>query len=314
MPHSTRFPERPPFEHAGHRPALQPVPQRRSCQHGSWNGRGVVGNHNLYELPYLHPWLEHECGVPQVGVIDCNAPGELRRRGRTSIGVGIQGLDEHCFSIEAFMMNPGWISRPLIEKHSLAARCIIGSMAAAILGLTAGTAVAQLPIFVSHQTAPDGYTLHESIDLGGHVANINGSGAMYDTLVNQQSGPRILGETYELRALPGTKNTLVDRLKAFTSGLGGDPYNVAKLDYSKGELYDFSGMFRRDRQYFDYNLLGNPNLPPGQSIPIGPVAAPTGSYAWPQVTQSPFMFNTVRRMTDTNLTLLPLSKWTFRVA
>src|SRR5580700_3721448 len=110
------------------------------------------------------------------------------------LSVGIQGLDGQCFSIEAFMMNPGWISRLLIEKHSLAAaRCIVGGMAAAILGLTAGTAVAQLPLFVSHQTAPDGYTLHESIDLGGHVANIDGSGAMYDTLVNQQSGPRILG-------------------------------------------------------------------------------------------------------------------------
>jgi hypothetical protein len=211
------------------------------------------------------------------------------------------------------MMNPRWISRLLSEKHSLVARRIAGGMAAAILGLTAGTAVAQIPIFVSNQPAPEGYTLHESIDLGGHVANIDGSGAMYDTLVNQQSGPRILGETFELRALPDTKNTLVDRLKAFTTGLGGDPYNVAKLDYSKGKLYDFSGLFRRDRQYFDYNLLGNPNLPPGRSIPIGPAAAPTGSYAWPQVTESPFMFNTVRRMTDTNLTLLPLSKVTFRV-
>jgi hypothetical protein len=212
------------------------------------------------------------------------------------------------------MMNQGWISRLLSAKHSLAAaRCIVGGMAAAILGLTAGTAVAQIPIFVSHQTAPDGYTLHESIDLGGHVANIDGSGAMYDTLVNQQSGPRILGETYELRALPQTKNTLVDYVKAFTSGLGGDPNNVAKLDVSKGKLYEFSGLFRRDRQYFDYNLLGNPNLPPGQSIPIGPPAAPTGSYAWPQVTESPFMNNSVRRMTDTNLTLLPLSKVTFRI-
>ncbi len=212
------------------------------------------------------------------------------------------------------MMTTEWITRRLSEMHSLAAaRCIVGGMAAAILGLMAGTAVAQVPIFVSHQAAPDGYTLHESIDLGGHVVNVAGSGEMYDTLVNQQSGPRILGESYELRALPGTKNTLVDHLKAFASGLGGDPYNVAKLDFSKGKLYDFSGLFRRDRQYFDYNLLGNPNLPPGQSIPIGPTAAPTGSYAWPQVTQSPFMFNTVRRMTDTKLTLLPLSKVTFRV-
>jgi hypothetical protein len=211
------------------------------------------------------------------------------------------------------MMNPGWISRRWSEKHSPAtARRIVGGMAAAILGLTAGTAAAQLPIFVSHQTAPEGYTLHESIELGGRVANIDGSGAMYDTLVNLQSGPRLLGETFELRALPSTKNTLVDRLKGFTSGLGGDPNDIAKLDFSKGDLYDFSGLFRRDRQYFDYNLLGNPNLPPGQSIPIGPTVAPTGSYAWPQLTESPFMFNTVRRMTDTNLTLLPLGKVTFR--
>jgi hypothetical protein len=230
--------------------------------------------------------------------------------------VGIQGLDEQCFSSEAFkMMNPGWISRRLSERHSLAAaRCIVvGGMAAAILGLTADTAVAQVPVSVSHPTAPDGYTLHESIDLGGHVANIDGSASMYDTLVNQQSGPRILGATYELRALPNTKNTLIDRMKLFTSGLGGDPNSIAKLDFSKGKLYDFSGLFRRDRQYFDYDLLGNPNLPPGQSIPIGPAAAPTGSYAWPQVTESPFMFNTVRRMTDTNLTLLPVSKVTFRI-
>jgi hypothetical protein len=229
--------------------------------------------------------------------------------------VGIQDLDEQYLSSEAFnMMNPGWISRLLSEKHSLAApRCIVGGMAAAILGLAAGTAVAQLPMTVSHLTAPDGYTLHESIDLGGHVANIYGSGAMYDTLINLHSGPRIMGETFELRALPHTKNTLVDYLKAFTTGLGGDPNNVAKLDFSKGKLYDFSGLFRRDRQYFDYNLLGNPNLPPGQSIPIGPALAPTGSYPWPQVKQSPFMFNTVRRMTDTKLTLLPLSKVTFRL-
>src|ERR1700733_9038126 len=139
------------------------------------------------------------------------------------------------------MKNPGWIVRQLNQKHSLAAaRWIVGGMVAALLGLTVGTAVAQFPIFVSHQPAPDGYTLHESIDLGGHVANVDGSGAMYDTLVNQQSGPRMLGETYELRALPNTKNTLIDHLKAFASGLGGDPNNVAKLEFSKGKLYDFS--------------------------------------------------------------------------
>ena len=146
------------------------------------------------------------------------------------------------------------------------------------------------------------------------MAGISGSGAMYDTMVNLQSGPRVLGETFKLHALAGTKNTPLDDLQVFASGFGGEPNSFAKLDFSKGKYYEFSGLFRRDRQYFDYDLLGNPGIPSGYSIPIGPSAAPTGSYAWPQVTQSPFMYNTVRRMTDTSLTLLPLSKLTFRVA
>ncbi len=106
---------------------------------------------------------------------------------------------------------------------------------------------------------------------------------------------------------PAIRHTFVDDLSAFSSGFGGDPDNFAKLDFSKGKIYEFSGMFRRDRQYFDYDLLGNPNIPSGESI----AESPTGSYTWPQVDQSPFLYNTVRRMTDTHLTLLPLSRVTF---
>jgi len=166
----------------------------------------------------------------------------------------------------------------------------------------------------STMSVPQGYSVHESVDLGGRMAGLSGSGAMYDTMVNLQSGPRVLGETFKLHALPGAKNTPLDDLQVFASGFGGEPNNFAKLDFSKGKYYEFSAMFRRDRQYFDYDLLGNPGIPSGYSIPVGPSTAPIGSYAWPQVTQSPFMYNTVRRMTDTNLTLLPLSKFTFRVA
>ena len=92
---------------------------------------------------------------------------------------------------------------------------------------------------------------------------MSGSGAMYDTLVNLQSGPRVLGETFEMHALPGNKNTLVDDLSAFGSGFGGDPNIFAKLDVSKGKIYEFSGMFRRDRLYSNYDLLANPNIPSG---------------------------------------------------
>ncbi len=69
---------------------------------------------------------------------------------------------------------------------------------------------------------------------------------------------------------------LLDDLKAFGSGFGGDPNNFAKLDSSKSKIYEFSGLFRRDRLYSDYDLLANPNIPSGYSIPIGPSNAPTG--------------------------------------
>ncbi|MGA8531211.1 MAG: hypothetical protein WB622_15955, partial [Acidobacteriaceae bacterium] len=175
--------------------------------------------------------------------------------------------------------------------------------------MTTSIAMAQAPAPEAQPvTAPKGYTVHEAIDLGGRISDQTGSGAMYDTLVNEQSGPRVLGELFEMRAIPGAKNTLFDTLTAVGSGFGGDPYSFAKMDFYKGNLYEFSGLFRRDRQYFDYDLLGNPNVPSGQSIAL----SSGGTYGWPQVNQSPFLYNTVRRMTDTHLTLFPLSKVTIR--
>jgi len=201
-----------------------------------------------------------------------------------------------------------WLPKPAQGRR------IAGGMGTALLLMTAAVAGAQAPTpDVQPITAPKGYTVHETVDLGGRIANVNGSGAMYDTLVNEQSGPRVFNETFVLHALPGAKNTLFDDLTAVGSGFGGDPYSFGKLDFYKGSLYQFSGLFRRDRQYFDYDLLGNPNIPSGQSVPIGPTNAPTGSYAWPQVLQSPFLYNTVRRMTDVHLTVFPLAKVSYRV-
>jgi hypothetical protein len=218
------------------------------------------------------------------------------------------------------MKMTGWLFYRF-HQYSLPAgiRRIAGGFGAVLLLAAPGISVAQAAVPAAQGPAPDtqpvapkGYTLHESIDMGGHIAGVAGSGAMYDTMVNLHSGPRVLGETFELRALPGAKGAIVDALSAFSNGWGGDPDNFARMDFYKGKLFEFSGMFRRDRQYFDYDLLGNPNIPSGQSIPIGPAGAQTGSYAWPQLEQSPFLYNTVRRMTDTSVTLLPLSKVSFR--
>lgn len=217
------------------------------------------------------------------------------------------------------MTKISWFLRLKTQRTSRAAIGQIGGVTGAALLLIlmmAGNAIAQetaaTPASSDPISAPFGYSLHQSIDLGGRVANTTGSHAMYSTLVNLRSGPRVLGETFELRALPGKKGGLVDNISAFGSGFGGDPNVFARLNASKGKLYDFSGLFRRDRQYFDYDLLGNPNITTGLSTPIGPSKTPVGTLPWPQVMQSPETFNTVRRMTDTNLTILPLSTFSYR--
>jgi hypothetical protein len=217
------------------------------------------------------------------------------------------------------MKNAGCLSRLSKQRSAGIIQRIAWGIGVTAFLVATGIAAAQnptpaapVPAPETQVSAPVGYTIHHSVDLGGRIAGITGSGAMYDTLVNLRSGPRVLGETFEMRALPGKKNTLVDSLSGFTTGFGGDPNSFTRLAFSKGKVYEFSGMFRRDRQYFDYDLLGNPNIPGGQSIPIGPSSAPTGSFAWPQVKQSPFLYNTVRRMTDTSLTIFPISKVSYR--
>jgi hypothetical protein len=241
-------------------------------------------------------------------------------RNRFSLGFKVSMSATSFIQVRLHMKNLGWFSRLLNQQPAPATvRRVAAGSAIALLLLISGAAFGQnatqpAPAPESQMSVPNGYSIHQAVDLGGRFNELRGSGAMYDNMVNLQSGPRVLGESFEMHALPGKKNTLVDDLRAFGSGFGGDPNNVARLDFSKGKYYEFSSMFRRDRRYFDYDLLGNPNIPSGQSIPIGPSNAPTGSFAWPQVTQSPFLFNTVRRMTDASVVLMPLSTVTYRIA
>ncbi|MDR3735394.1 MAG: hypothetical protein P4L10_07645 [Acidobacteriaceae bacterium] len=157
-----------------------------------------------------------------------------------------------------------------------------------------------------------GYAIHNTVDLGGHIAEQSGSTAMYDTLVNIQSGPRVLGQTLEMHAVTETGKKqhlhLFDSLYASSNGFGGDPLNYISLRASKGKLYDFNGNFRRDRQYFDYNLLANNMVPSGSAAPV------SNGYTFPQQMDSPHLYNTVRRMTDLSLTLFPVSKYSVRLA
>jgi hypothetical protein len=195
------------------------------------------------------------------------------------------------------------ISLLLNPKRCARVISVIGGVAIAI------SAMAQVtPPAIAHDATPPtpadniryGYVIHQSVDLGGHIADYSGSGAVYDTMVNLQSGPRILEQSLDLRAVDPSHVILFDHLSTNSFGYGGDPYTVSFLNIAKGKIYDFRGSFRRDRQYFDYDLLANPLIPPASS-PFVPIL------------DSPHLYNTVRRMTDLNLTLIPLGPVSVRI-
>lgn len=193
--------------------------------------------------------------------------------------------------------------RPL--GHFRTFRAIASSRALVAMGfavelLLAHSAAAQDP----NGTVKDGYAIRQSFDLGGHIVSYSGSSAMYDTLVNLRSGPRILNETLDMHAVGKTKFPLFDTLTTASTGYGGDPNNFTIFRMSKGMLYDFQGLFRRDRQYFDYDLLDNPLIPSSVT---------SNGYTFPQVLNSPHLFNTVRRMTDVGLTLFPTARFSSSV-
>jgi hypothetical protein len=136
-----------------------------------------------------------------------------------------------------------------------------------------------------------GYQIHQSIELGYRSTDVTDSGDMYDTLVNLQTGPRILDQTLTMQSVDH-QGLLFDNLYLNSVGWGGDPNNFARLRADKNKWYNFQSSFRRDQSFFDYDLLANPLNPPtsAPSIPI---------------LNSPHSFATTRRMSDVDLTLLP---------
>ena len=130
-----------------------------------------------------------------------------------------------------------------------------------------------------------GYLIHQSIDIGGHIQEQSGSPQMWATLVNIYSGARVLDQSLTMRAVDPARAIVFDRLSSASYGYGGDPINVTYLNMSKGRLYDFAASYRRYRQYFDYDLLANPLIPP-QSTPYVPSL------------DSPHLYNTLRQITD----------------
>jgi hypothetical protein len=133
------------------------------------------------------------------------------------------------------------------------------------------------------------YEVRQSIEFGGRISNFSGNPGMWSSYVNLFSGPRLLEQTLDMHSADHT-GFLFDDLTFANFGYGGDPNNVTRLQLQKGTLYNFQANFRRNKNFFDYNLLANP-LNPSTSVPNIPVL------------NSPHLFETTRHMSDFNLRL-----------
>ncbi|MGC2421712.1 MAG: hypothetical protein WA405_08700 [Candidatus Acidiferrales bacterium] len=155
------------------------------------------------------------------------------------------------------------------------------------------------------------YNVQQTVELGYRDNWVNGNQNTYDTFVNLGSGPRVLDYTLDMRSL-NHQGLLFDSLNFSNFGYGGDPNDVSRLRITKDKWYDFSLLFRRDKYFWDYNLLANPFNP----VPIPPAGAPASfaitnpSFA---STSSPHALNLVHRMQDYDLALLPQSRVGFRL-
>jgi hypothetical protein len=150
-----------------------------------------------------------------------------------------------------------------------------------------------------------GYQIHSSVELGYRSNDVSGSGDMYDTLVNLQTGPRILDQSLTMQSVDH-QGLLFDDLYLNSFGWGGDPNNALRLRVDRNKWYNLQSSFRRDQYFSDYDLWANPLNP-------SPPPAPGGSTPSIPVLTSPHLFDTTRRMSDVDLTLLPQSSVSFRL-
>ena len=143
------------------------------------------------------------------------------------------------------------------------------------------------------------YNIQQSIEAGYRGTFINGNLDTYDTFINLGSGLRLFDYSFDMRA-KDHNGLLFDTLNFSNFGYGGDPNDVTRLRIEKNKYYDFRVLFRRDVNFWDYNLLANP-LNPAVSNPEVAIA------------NSPHSMDLVRRMQDYNLTLFPQSRVRFRL-
>jgi len=170
------------------------------------------------------------------------------------------------------------------------------------------------------------YNIQQSVEFGYRANWVNGNDDTYDTFVNLGPGVRLFDYTLDMRSL-NHQGLLFDNLHFSNFGYGGDPNDVSRLHIDKNKWYDFNVLFRRDKNFWDYNLFVNP-LNPATPNPVGsettgcivsgPTTAHPGIPAYcsnPAISEnnSPHALDLVRRMQDYDLKLFPQSRVSFRL-
>ncbi len=143
-----------------------------------------------------------------------------------------------------------------------------------------------------------GFQVTQSIEVGGRISDVSGSQAMYDTLVNDQSGLRILEQSLIMQSI--SHQDVFDTLTLNSFGWGGDPQQAARVRVSKYHWYTFSGSYQHMQNYFDYDLFANPLNPPTGSPPLPILNSPHGYY-------------NRQNLYNFDLVVLPMHRVSFRV-
>ncbi|HME31124.1 MAG TPA: hypothetical protein VKG65_00080 [Terriglobales bacterium] len=180
----------------------------------------------------------------------------------------------------------------------LACLFLLGSTLAQSSGQTQPSAPASSPSSSGEGKEIGGFQVTQSIEIGGRISEVTGSQPMYDTLLNLQSGARILEQSLTMRSL--THEDIFDTLTLNSFGWGGDPEQAARLRMAKYRWYNFSFSYQHMQNYFDYDLFANPLNPP------------TGSPFIP-ILNSPHTYYDRQNLYNFDLVLLPMHRVSFRV-
>jgi hypothetical protein len=128
----------------------------------------------------------------------------------------------------------------------------------------------------------DDYNITDSFETGYRWSLIDGNLGTYRSDVNYLNGVRLLGSNLAVESKDG-HGRFFDEILLNTTGLGNDPYQAANLRIQKNRLYRYDLLWRLDEFY-------NPGL---------------------AISGGEHFMDTIRRLQDHELTLLPQSRVQF---